>query len=108
MGDVEAAAMAFASAITTSLATNQAAPTVNISPFSWGPTEDLKILKEQIRSSMTLEQVPDGLKVDFLEPHLAGGALSYFLELPAAVKTELATALTALKRRHFSTNQLEF
>ena len=108
MGDVAAAATAIANAITTSLATSQAAPTVHINPFSGGPTDDFRVFKEQIRSSITLAQVPDAGKIDFLKLHLAGGALSYFLELPAADKADLATALTALERRYFSANQLEF
>ena len=39
---------------------------------------------------------------------MAGGALSYFLELPVAEKADLATALTALERRYSSANQLKF
>ena len=39
---------------------------------------------------------------------MADGALSYFLELPAADKADLARALTALEKRYFSANQLEF
>ena len=39
---------------------------------------------------------------------MAGGAFSYFLELPAAEKADLATALTALERRYCTANQLEF
>ena len=76
MTDVAAAATAIANAITTTLATSQAAPTVRINPFSGGPTEDFRVFREQIRSSTTLAQVPDAGKVDFLKVHLAGGALS--------------------------------
>ena len=108
MGDVAAAAMAIANAITTSLATSQAALAVHINPFSGGPTEDFRVFRELIRSSITLVQVPDAGKVDFLKLYLAGGALSYFLDLPAADKAVLATALTALEKRYFSANQLEF
>ena len=90
MGDVAAAATAIANAITTSLATSQSAPTVHINPFSGGTTEDFRVFKEQIRSSITLAQAPDAGKVDFLKLHLAGGALSYFLERPAADKADLA------------------
>ena len=108
MADVAAAATDFANAITTSLATSQAPPAVHINLFSGGPTEDFRVFREQIRSFITLAQVPDAGKIVFLKLHLAGGALSYFLELSAAEKADLATALTALERRYFSANQHEF
>ena len=106
--DVAAAATANANAITTSLATSPAALTAHINLFSGGPTEDFRVFREQIRSSITLAQAPDASRMDFLKLHWAGGALSYFLELPAAEKADLATALTALERRYFSANQFEF
>ena len=105
MADVAAATTAIANAIRTSLATSQSAPAVHINPVSGGPTEDFRVFREQIRSSITLAPIPDAGKVDFLKLHLAGGALSYFRELPAAEKADLATAL---ERRYFSANQLEF
>ena len=108
MADVAAATTTIANAIRTSLATSQAAPAVHINPFSGGPTEDFRVFREQIRSSITLAPIPDAGKVDFLKLHLAGGELSYFLKLPAAEKADLATASTALERGYFSANQLEF
>ena len=111
MTDVAAAANAIATAITTSIGTAtasaQPAPTVQLTPFSGGPTEDFRVFKEQIQSSVTLSQVPNAGKVDYLKLHLSGGALSYFLELPAASKADITTALTSLGTRYASQNQLE-
>ena len=111
MTDVAAAANAIATAITTSIGTAtaaaQPAPTVQLTPFSGGPTEDFRVFKEQIQSSIALSQVPNAGKVDYLKLHLSGGALSYFLELPAASKADLTTALRSLETRYASQNQLE-
>ena len=89
MTDVAAAGNAIATAITTSIgsatASAQPAPTVQLTPFSGGPTEDFRVFKEQIQSSITLSQVPNAGN---LKLHLSGGALSYFLELPAASKAD--------------------
>ena len=78
MTDVAAAANAIATAITTSIGTAtaaaQPAPTVQLTPFSGGPTEDFRVFKEQIKSSITLSQVPNAGKVDYLKLHLSGGA----------------------------------
>ena len=108
---VAAAANAIATAITTSIGTAttsaQPAPTVQLTPFSGGPTGDFRVFKEQIQSSITLSQVSNAGKVDYLKLHLSGGALSFFLELPAASKADITTALTSLGTRYASQNQLE-
>ena len=101
MTDLAAAANSIANAITTSIGTAtasaQPAPTVQLTPFSGGPTEELHVFKEQIQRSITLSQVPNAEKIDYLKLHLSGGALSYFLELPAASKADITTALTSLE-----------
>ena len=111
MTDVAAAANAIATANTTSIGTAtayaQTAPTVRITPFSNGPTEDFRVFKEQIQSSITLSQVPNAGKVDYLKLHLRGGALSHFLELPAARKADITTAFTSIGTEYASQNQLE-
>ena len=69
MADVAAAANATATAITTSngtaTAAAQTAHTVHLTFFSGGPTEDFRVFKEQIQSSITLSQVltPEKLTV---------------------------------------------
>ena len=69
MADVAAAATDFAIAITTSLATSQEPPTVHINLFSGGPTENFTVFRGQIGSFITLAQVPDAGKIDFLKLH---------------------------------------
>ena len=46
-------------------------------------------------------------QVGFLKLHLQGGALNYFLELPAASKNTLNNALLSLENRYLSANRVE-
>ena len=58
--------------------------TVVLNPFCGGETEDFQSFKEHIRSSVSLAQVPNNGKLDYLKLHLTGGALAFFLEIPTA------------------------
>ena len=84
MADVTAMATAITIAIRTGITGTSSGQTVVLNPFSGGETEDFRTFKEQIRSSVSLAQVPNNAKLDYLKLHLTGGALAFFLETPTA------------------------
>ena len=71
MADVAAAANAIATAIRGFAPTPQAA-------FIGAVTEDFRVFREQLESSIALAQVPNAQQVGFLKLHLQGGPLNYF------------------------------
>ena len=57
-----------------SLTTSTVTSTVQLTPFSGSPTEDIRVFKEQTQSLIAIAQIPDAGKVAYLKPHLTGGA----------------------------------
>ena len=88
MADVAAAVNAIATAIRGIAPPPQgAAPqSVSLTPFTIAVTEDFRVFREQLESSIALAQVPNAQQFGFLKLHLQGGALNYFLESPTANK----------------------
>ena len=85
-----------------------AAPqSVSLTPFTGAVTEDFRVFREQLESSIAPAQVPKAQQVGFLKLHLQGGARNYFLELPAASKNTLNNALLSLENRYLSANRVE-
>ena len=78
-----------------------------LTPFSGGVTEDFRVFREQIESSIAVAQVPNVQQVGFLKFHLQGGALNYFLELPTASKNTTNDALLSLENRYLSANRVK-
>ena len=107
MTDVTAMATAITTAIQTGIIGTSSGQTVVLNPFSGGETEDFRTFKEQVRSSVSLAQVPNNAKLEYLKLHLAGGALAFFLEIPTADKDTFDKAIQALENRYLSANRIE-
>ena len=107
MADVTAMATAITNAIRTGITGTSSGQTVVLNPFSGGETEDFRTFKEQIRSSVSLAQVPNNAKLDYLKLHLTGGALAFFLETPTADRDTFDKAIQALENRYLSANRIE-
>ena len=67
MTDVTAIATAIATAIQTDITGRSSGQTVVLNPISGGETEDFRTFKEQITSSVSLAQVPNNAKLDYLK-----------------------------------------
>ena len=85
-----------------------AAPqSVSLTPFRGAVTDDFRVFREQLESSIALAQEPNAQQVGFLKLHLQVGALNYFLESPAAGKNTLNNGLLSLENRYLSANRVE-
>ena len=107
MTDVTAMATAITTAIQTSITGTSSRQTVVRNPFSGGETEVFRTFKEQIRSSVSLAQVPNNAKLDYLKQHLTGGALAFFLEIPTADRNTFDKAIQAFENRYLNANRIE-
>ena len=56
---------------------------------------------------MSLAQVPNNAKLDYLKLHLTGGTLAFFLEIPTADRDTFDKAIQALENRYLSANRIE-
>ena len=100
-------ATAITTAIQTSITGTSSGQTVRFNPFSGDETDDFRTFKEEIRSSVSLAQVPNVAKLDYLKLHLTGGALAFFLEIPTAASDTFDKAIQALENRYLSANKIE-
>ena len=107
MTDVTAMATDITTAIQTGITGTSSGQTVVLNPFSGGETEDFRTFKEQIRSSVSVAQVPKNAKLDYLKLHLTGGALAFFLEFPTSDRDTFDKAIQALENRYLSANRIE-
>ena len=83
MTDVTAMATAIPTAIQTGITGTSSGQTVVLNLFSGGET-DFRFFMEQIRSSLSLAQVRNNVRLNDLKLHLTGGALAFFLEISTA------------------------
>ena len=100
-------ATAITTAIQTGITGTSSRQTVVLNPFSVGETEDFRTFKEQIRSSVSLAQVPNNAQLDYLKLNLKGGALAFFMEIPTADRDKFDKAIQALENRYLSANRIE-
>ena len=56
---------------------------------------------------MSLAQVPNNGKLDYLKLHLTGGALAFFSEIPTADRNKFEKAIEALENRYLIANRIE-
>ena len=59
---------------------------VRLTPCTGAVTEDFRVFRGQLESSIALAQVPNTHHVGFLKFHFQGAALDCYLELPNASK----------------------
>ena len=72
---------------------------INITPFSGSETDNFNEFEQLITGAIGVAAIAAAQQANFLQLHLKGDALRYFLTLPEATRLIFADSITALRNR---------
>ena len=72
---------------------------INITPFSGSQTDNFNEFEQLITGAIGVAAIANAQQANFLQLHLKGDALRYFLTLPEATRLVFEDSITALRNR---------
>ena len=72
---------------------------INITPFSGSETDNFNEFEQLITGAIGVAAIAAAQQANFLQLHLKGDALRYFLTLPEATRLVFEDSITALRNR---------
>ena len=72
---------------------------INITPFSGSETDNFNGFEQLITGAIGVAAIANAQQANFLQLHLKGDALRYFLTLPEATRLVFEDSITALRHR---------
>ena len=72
---------------------------INITPFSGSETDNFNEFEQLITGAIGVAAIANAQQANFLQLHLKGDALRYFLTLPEATRLVVEDSITALRNR---------
>ena len=72
---------------------------INITPFSGSETDNFNEFEQLITGAIGVAAIANAQQANFLQLHLKGDALRYFLTLPEATRLVFEDSITALRNR---------
>ena len=72
---------------------------INITPFSGSETDNFNEFEQLITGAIGVAAIAAAQQANFLQLHLKGDALRYFLTLPEATRLVFEDSITALRHR---------
>ena len=72
---------------------------INITPFSGSETDNFNEFEQLITGAIGVAAIANAQQANFLQLHLKGDALRYFLTLPEATRLVFEDSISALRHR---------
>ena len=79
---------------------------INITPFSGAETNNFNGFEQLITGAIGVAAIAGAQQANFLQLHLKGDALRYFLTLPEATRLVFTDSITAALRNRFTQDDL--